>query len=159
MHKGTVSRMRERYAQMVLTFPITYIWTVMPFTRMRDDSDLRRPPNKTCLPKLYSHPNLRQAQKIKCLLRKIFHYLLHTCNTQSSSDSIYCYQSVSPSPSSKSVPSSSSHSLLTIPSSLLPFHNTSPSVRSNALDIQHFLKPFTVTSGKMHCHAVKTHTD
>jgi len=28
-----------------------------------------------------------------------------------------------------------------------------------ALDIQHFLKPFTVTSGQMNCHAVVIHFD
>jgi len=38
------------------------------------------------------------------------------------SDSIYLYQSVSLSPSSQSVLSSSSHSLLTFPTSSLPFH-------------------------------------
>jgi hypothetical protein len=34
----------------------------------------------------------------------------------------------------------------------LSFHNIS--VPSIALDIQHFLKPFTITSGEMHCHAM-----
>ena len=61
------------------------------------------------------------------------------------SHSVYLYQSVSLSPSSQSVPSSSPHSLLTFP--------------SIALDIQHFLKPFTVTSGEMHCHSLMIYTD
>ena len=73
------------------------------------------------------------------------------------SDSNYFYQSVSPSPSSQSVPLSFSHSLPTSPSSSLPFHNIS-SVSSIAFDIQH-LKPFTITSGEMLCHAVMIHID
>jgi len=75
------------------------------------------------------------------------------------SDSIYFYQSVSLSPFSQSVPSSSSHSLLTFPSTSLPFRNMSSSVLSIPLDIQHSLKSFTVTSGEVHCHAVMIHTD
>jgi len=81
---------------------------------------------------------------------------LHTLTTQSMSDSIYRYQSVSLSPSSQSVPSSPSHSLLTSPYCSLPFHDTSSSssVSSIPMDVQHFLKPFTVTSGEICCHAV-----
>jgi hypothetical protein len=44
--------------------------------------------------------------------------------------------------------------LLIFPTSSLPFHNISSCI---ALDIQHFLKPFTVTFGKMHCLAVMIH--
>ena len=45
--------------------------------------------------------------------------------------------------------------------SSLPFHNisSSSSVPFTALDILHFLKPCTVTSGDMCCHAVMIHTD
>jgi len=75
------------------------------------------------------------------------------------SDSIYLYQSVTLSPSSQSVPSSSSRSLLTFPSSSLQFHNTSSSVPSTTLDIQCFLKPFTITSGKMCYHDVMIYID
>jgi hypothetical protein len=46
-----------------------------------------------------------------------------------------------------------------IQSSSLPFHSIALSVSSTALDIQHFLKPFTVTSGEKYCHAVMIHTD
>jgi hypothetical protein len=67
-------------------------------------------------------------------------YYFHSLNTQSMSDYIYLYQSLSLSPSSQSVCSSSSHSLLTSPSSSLPFHNISSSVPFTALDIQHLLK-------------------
>ena len=63
------------------------------------------------------------------------------------SHSVYLYQPVSLSPSSQSVPSSSSHSLVTLTASSLPFHNISSSAPSTALDIQHFLQPFTVISG------------
>jgi hypothetical protein len=51
------------------------------------------------------------------------------------SHSVYLHHALSLSPSAQSVPSSSSHSLLT-------FHNISPSVSSTTLDIHHFLKPF-----------------
>jgi hypothetical protein len=37
------------------------------------------------------------------------------------------------------------NSLLTFPSSSLPFRNIISSVSSSALDVQHFLKPLTVT--------------
>jgi len=33
------------------------------------------------------------------------------------------------------------------------------SLRSTALDTQHFLKPFTVTAGKICCHTVMIHVD
>jgi len=59
---------------------------------------------------------------------------------------------------SQSVSSSSSHSLLIFPYSSLPFHTISL-VSSIALDIQHFLKPFTVTCGEMCCHPIMIHTD
>ena len=44
------------------------------------------------------------------------------------------------------MPSSSLYSLLTFISTSLPFHNISSSVPSTAVDIEYFLKPFTVTS-------------
>ena len=75
------------------------------------------------------------------------------------SDSIHLYQSVSLSPSTQSAPSSSSHSLLIFPPSSPSFHNIPSSVSSTAVDLQHFLKPFTVTSDETHCHAVVIHTD
>ena len=59
---------------------------------------------------------------------------------------------------SQLVPSSSSHSLLTFQSSSLPFHNvsssslSSSSVSSNACDINHSLKPFTITSDELPHH-------
>jgi hypothetical protein len=70
------------------------------------------------------------------------------------SDSIYLYQPVALSPSAQP---SSSYSLLTFPLSSLPFYNIS--VPSTALDIQNSLKPFTVTSGEIHCHAITIHID
>ena len=84
---------------------------------------------------------------------------MHKLNTQSMSDSIYRYQSVSLSPSSQAVPSSSSHSLLTFPSPSLPFDNISSLVPSIPLDVQHFLKPFPVTSSEICCYSVMIHTD
>jgi len=81
------------------------------FTWMQDDSKQRRPlKNKT-------------SSKIKT-----FCYYLHTCNTQSMSDSVRLYHSESLSTSSQPVPSLSSHSLLT-------FHHIPSSVPSTALDI------------------------
>ena len=75
------------------------------------------------------------------------------------SDFIYLYQSGSLSPSSQSVLSSSSHSFLASPTSSLPFYNISSSVPSTALDVQHILEPFTVTSVEMSRHAVMIHMD
>jgi hypothetical protein len=72
---------------------------------------------------------------------------------------MYHYQSVSLSPSSHLVPSSSSYSLLTFPSYSLPLCNMSSSVPSIPLDSQRFRKPFTVTSGDRCCHDVIIHTD
>jgi hypothetical protein len=75
------------------------------------------------------------------------------------SNFIYLYQSGSVSPSSQSVPSSSSHSFLTSPSSSLPIYNMSSSVPFTALDVQHILEPFTVTSFEMRRHAIMIHMD
>jgi hypothetical protein len=41
----------------------------------------------------------------------------------------------------------------------MPFHKISLLVPSTALDKQHFLKPFTVTSGEMCYHVITIHTD
>jgi hypothetical protein len=103
---------------------------------------------------VYCHLSFRGGlSKIKHLLRKkIFYYYLHTLDTQSTSHSIYLYLSMSLSPSSQSVPSLFSHSLLT-------FHNISSSVPSTALDIHHFLKLFKVIFGEMQCQAVVIRTD
>jgi len=104
-------------------------------------------------PRIY--PNLRNNTSAK----KNILVLLGTLNAQSIPDSICVYQSALLSPSSRSVPSPSLHSLLTFPSSLMPFHNISSSIPSSALDIQHFFKSFTVISGEMHCYAVMIHTN
>ena len=56
-------------------------------------------------------------------------------------------------PLSQSVPSFSSHSLLTFPSSSFILQ-LSLSVPSSAMDIQCFLQPCTVTSGEIYCHAM-----
>jgi len=74
------------------------------------------------------------------------------------SDSVLTNRCHGLSPSQQSVPSSFSSPLITFPSSSLPFRGIS-SVPSIQLDIQHFLKPFTDTSGEMCCHAVIIHTD
>jgi len=52
----------------------------------------------------------------------------------------------------------SSHSLLKFPFPSLSFHNIS-SVPFITLNIQHILKPLTVTSGEMHCHAPMIYSD
>ena len=107
------------------------------FTRMQDDFMTSPQKNKSAKGKcIYS--NIRQTSKIKPLLKNIF---------------------LSLSPSWQSLPSSSSHSLLTSASFPLPFHNIPPSVLYTALDTQHFLKAFTVTSSEMRCHAIMIHTD
>ena len=107
---------------------------------MQDDSNLRHPPkNKISAKKQYFTIN--------------FIHLIHkACQIL-----IYLYQLVSLSPSSQSVLSSSLHSLLISPSSSLSFHiYHHQSVPSIALDIQQFLKPFTITFGEMQCHATLT---
>jgi hypothetical protein len=61
------------------------------------------------------------------------------------------------------MPSSSSHSLTTFSSSLLPFHKTHTHKHQKQshppLDIQHFLKPFRITSIEIHCHAIINHVE
>jgi len=71
-------------------------------------------------------------------------------------DSTYLYQSLSLSPASHSVRLSS---LLTLNIPILFTVMPHQSVPSTALDIQQFLKPFTITSGEMCCHAVMIHSD
>jgi len=61
----------------------------------------------------------------KMSAKKRYFTINYIHNKQSVSDCIYIYQSVSLSPSSQSVPSSSPHLLLTCPSSLMSFHNKS----------------------------------
>lgn len=80
------------------------------------------------------------------------------------SDSIYLYQSVSFSAlllfvecvSSQSVPLSSLHLLLPLPTSSLSF-SISIWDPSTTFDMQHFFSVFTVTSAQMLCHAVLIH--
>jgi len=72
-------------------------------------------------------------------------------------DSTYLYQLVSLSPSSQSVHLSSLLTLnIPILFGVMPQHQSVP---STALDIQHFLKPFTITFGEICCHAVMIHPD
>jgi hypothetical protein len=51
------------------------------------------------------------------------------------------------------------HTLLTFPTSVMPFHNISSSVPSTALDTQHLLTPLAVTPGQLHFQVVVIHTD
>jgi len=106
------------------------------------------------------YPNLRCPCKSKtCVKKNILLLIAYVYYTHSMSDSTCLYQSVPLSPSSQSVPSSSSHSLQTFPHSSQSFHSISSSVPTIPLHIQHFLKPFTVTSGEMRYHATMIHTD
>jgi len=136
---------------------ISYAGKYIVLTQMQDDSNPWQPPkwNKgKCI-----FPNLKRQPKNKMSAKKIFYYWFWAFNTQSMSGSIYLYQSVSLSPSSKSVPSSSSsHSLPTFPSSSLSFHYIPSSVTSIALDVQHFLQPFTITSSDMCYHTITIHS-
>ena len=92
---------------------------------------------------------------MKWLLRKnifTFSYILFTKHVR-----FYLrLPSGSLSPSSQSVPSPFSHLRLKSPSSVT-YYNISSSVPSTALDIQHFLKPFTVASGEICCHTIMIH--
>jgi hypothetical protein len=94
------------------------------------------------------YPNLRQPRKNKTSTKKNyftinFIHLIHkTCQILSIfTNQCHCLH----------------HLLLTFPSSSLSFHNISW-VSSIALDMQH-LKPFKITFGDMHCHAVMIHID
>jgi len=108
---------------------------------------------KCFYPNLRQHPNNTMFAKKKYFTFNFIHIVHKACQILSTfSNQCHCLHL-------QSVPSSSTHSLLTPPSSLLPFHNVPSSVSSTAVDTQHFLKPFTVTSGEMHCHAVVSHTD
>jgi len=84
-------------------------------------------------------------QNIVSAKRKIFWYWFRTVNTQNMSYSINLYHSVSLSPSTKSVPTSSSRS----------WH---PPALFTAIHCNGYtallIKPFTVTAGEMHCHAL-----
>jgi len=98
-----------------------------------------------------SYPNLRWRPETETTAKKyfaVFTHLIHkACHILST-----LYQSVS-------LPPSSSPSLLIFATSSLPIKNISTSVSSSELDIQHFLKPFTITFGEMHCHVIVIHTD
>ena len=73
-----------------------------------------------CQQKMYLS-NSRMAPKNETYDNKNRFY--NYFHTYSMSDSIYLYQSMSLCSSSQLLPSSSSHSLLAFPSSLLPFHD------------------------------------
>jgi len=125
---------------------------------MQDDSYLRWPLKNMSAKGKCTYPNLRWPPKNKTSANKYFttnfiHLVHKACHILSTStNQCHCLHL-------HSQCLHSSHSLQTFPSSSLPFHNISSSVPSNALDIQHFLKPFTVTYGKMHCHAIMSHND
>jgi len=72
------------------------------------------------------------------------------------SNSIYLYQSVS-------IFTVGAFIFLTLTPNIPILFTAIPQISSfvpfTALDIQHFLTPFTITSGEMCCHAVMIHTD
>ena len=120
------------------------------FSQMQDDSNPRQP-HKKILPRnvnlfiqIYDDPPNNKTSDNKKYFTLDFIYLIHNAHQLLSTFINLCH--------SIHLHSQCFHlplSLLTFPSSSLPFHNISSSVPSIALDIQHFLKPFTVTSGEM----------
>ena len=141
-----------------LNFLYYRIWSSI-FTQMQDDCNLRPPPTKTSAKGKCTYPNLKWHTKNKMSAKKKYFYINFTQLIHKACQILTTFhQSVSLSPSSQSMPSSSSHSLLTFPSSSLPFHHIS-SVPSIVLEIQHFLNPFILISGEMHCHAVMIQSD
>jgi hypothetical protein len=72
------------------------------------------------------------------------------------SDSVYLFQSVSLSPSSQSMPSSSSHSLLTFPSPTAMSQHTIISL-IHCIGYTAFLKTLHSHFSELHCHAVTIH--
>ena len=134
------------------------------FTWMQDNSKPRPPQKSMSAKRQCIYPNLWWSSKNKSA-KRIFYYYFHTLNTENMSYSMYIYQSASLSwPSHTSVRTRArththTHTPLTFPSSSLPFHNMSSLVSFTILDLQHFLKPFKVTPGETHCHAIMIHTD
>jgi hypothetical protein len=113
------------------------------FTRMQDDSNLRWPPppsRKMCLLKKYCTINFIHLIHNTCHIQSAFTISVTVCIF---TVSVFIFLA----------------QLLIFPSSLLPFHNISSSVSYTALDIQHFLNPFTVTTGEMHCRAIMIYID
>ena len=101
--------------------------------------------------------NIRESPKIKCLLRK--NILLVISYTEYTKDVRFYL----PLPVSLSLFTVSAFVSLTPSANILIFFTAipqhPPSVSSIALDIQHSLKPFTVTSREMRSHAVMIHID
>jgi len=103
----------------------------------------------------YVYPDLRQPRKNKMSAKKQyftinFIHLTHKVCQILSNFTNWCHSF----PIYSHCLQCSSCLLLIFPSSSLPFHNISSLVPSTALDIQHFLKPFTVIYGEMCCHAI-----
>ena len=100
-------------------------------------------------------PKIKSFAKKKYFIINFVHLIHKACQILST----FTKWRQSSSSVSQSVPSSSSHSLLTCPLSSLSFHNKPSSVPFTALNIQHVLKPFTITSGEMRSHANMTQSD
>ena len=99
----------------------------------------------------FGYPNLRQTPRNKTSAKKNI-LLLRACQILSNfTNQCHCLHLHS---QSFHLP----HTNSTSPFSSLPLHNM-PSVISIPLDIQDFLKPFTVTSSETSCHAVVIHAD
>jgi len=103
------------------------------------------------------------------LIHKARH-ILCTLDTQSTSHSVYTWYTKHvtfcvPLPVSVTVSICTVSAFIFLPLTpniavpSLPVHNIPPPVPSIALDMQHFLKPFSVTSGELHCHADMIHVD
>jgi hypothetical protein len=104
---------------------------------MQDDSNLRQPPkNKTSSKK-------KSFTVIFIHLIHKAHQIPYTFTNQHRCVHLH----------------SQCHRLPTHSHSHPPVHNVSTSVSTTAIDVQHFIKPFTVTSGKMCSYPIMIHTD
>jgi hypothetical protein len=147
----------ETYGIMTMEFVRITAFIIPYLPKFKTTLILRKPPQTkhVCQGKMYLSKSKMIPKKSakKRYFTVNFRHLIHTaCQILST------FTSVTAQPS-QLVPSLSSYSLLTYPSSSLPFHNISSSVSSTALDIQYFLKPFRITSGEMCCHAIMIQSD
>ena len=102
--------------------------------------------NEKCIIQIENDPHKNKTSKKKYFTINFIHLKHKSMSDSTLTNQCHCLHF-------QSVPSSSSYSLLTSRTSSLPFRNIS-SVSSTALDIQHFLKHFTV---EIHHHALVTH--
>jgi len=111
------------------------------------------PPGKTHLPRENVFIQISDdSSEMKSFYKEVFYYLVHLIYKMCQILSTFTNVAVS-------IFTVGAFIFPTSPSSSLSFHNVSSSVPSTPIDVQHFMKSFTVTSGEMRFHAIMIHTD